>query len=57
MFKVNNKNTRTTSMAYFTPFFSVSIADIGQVNVDWKPCDTFQYPLQYHVTVIGTKDI
>ena len=42
-------------MAYFTPFFSVSIADIGQVNVDWEPCDTFQYPLQYHVTVIGTK--
>ena len=33
MFKINNKNTRKTSMTYFTPFPSVSIADFEQVNV------------------------
>ena len=32
MFKVNNKNTRMTSM---TRFFSVSIVDFEQVNVSW----------------------
>ena len=32
MFKVNNKNTRMTSM---TRFSSVSIADFEQVNVSW----------------------
>ena len=33
MFKVNNKDTRTTPLAtYFTPFSSVSIANIEQVN-------------------------
>ena len=26
MFKVNNKNTRATSLTYFTPFSSVFIA-------------------------------
>ena len=33
MFKVNNKNTRTTS--YFTPVSSAIIADFEQVNVSW----------------------
>ena len=39
MFKVNNKNTRTMSMAmsifivYFTPFSSISIVDFEQINV------------------------
>ena len=32
MFKVNNKNTRTT---YFTFFSVVSIGDFEQVNVSW----------------------
>ena len=32
MFKVNNKNTRMTSMTHFS---SVSIADFEQVNVSW----------------------
>ena len=32
MFKVNNKDTRTKSMTYFTPF-SVSIVDFEQVIV------------------------
>ena len=32
MFKVNNKNTRTTSL---TPLFSVSIVDIERVLVSW----------------------
>ena len=32
MFKVNNKNTRITSMTLFS---SVSIADFEQVNVSW----------------------
>ena len=46
MFKVDNKNTRTTSMTsfwcfycqlrnYFNPFSGVSIADFKQVNVSW----------------------
>ena len=35
MFKVNNKNTKTTSLTYFTPFFSVSDDDFEQVNVSW----------------------
>ena len=46
MFKVNNKDTRTTSVTsfwclycqfwtYFTPFFSVSIVDVQQVIVCW----------------------
>ena len=32
MFKVNNKNTRTTS-TYFTPFSGVSIIEFERVNV------------------------
>ena len=32
MFKVKNKNTRTTS---FTPFSSVSIVEIEYANVSW----------------------
>ena len=38
MFKVNNKNTRMTSLmslTYFTPFSSVSIVDFK-----WKFCIT-----------------
>ena len=35
MFKVNNKNTRKTSVKYFTPFSSVSVVDFEQVNVSW----------------------
>ena len=46
MFKVNNKNTRTTSIksfwcfscyiwTYFTPFSNVSIVDFEQVNFKW----------------------
>ena len=33
MFKVNNKNTRTTSV---TAFCTVSIVDFEQVNVSWE---------------------
>ena len=33
MFKVDNKNTRTTSMT----FLSVSVVDFEQVNVSWVP--------------------
>ena len=36
MFTVNNKDTRTTSLTYFTPFSSVSIIDFEQVNVSWE---------------------
>ena len=35
MFQVKNKNTRTTSMTYFTPISIVSIVDSEQVNVNW----------------------
>ena len=46
MFKINNKNTRTTSLrlfwcfycklkTHFTPFSSVFIVDFEQVNVNW----------------------
>ena len=54
MFKVNNKNNRTTSLtllwcfycqlwSYFTPFSSVSIADFEQVNVSWEWVDGKKY--------------
>ena len=41
MFKVNNKNSRTTSTSFkkiqfFKCFSNVSIADFEQVNVSWK---------------------
>ena len=32
MFKFNNENTRTMSMAHFS---TVSIADLEQVNINW----------------------
>ena len=36
MCKINNKNTRTTSLtSFFTPFSSVSIVDFEEVNVSW----------------------
>ena len=41
MFQVNNKETRNCSdlftayYEHFTPFFSVSIVDLGQVSVCW----------------------
>ena len=35
MFKVNNKDTRTTSTTDFTYCSSVSIADFEQVNASW----------------------
>ena len=35
MFKVSDEDTRTTSVTYFTPFSSVSIVDIEQVNFCW----------------------
>ena len=36
MFKVNNKDTRTTPMAYFTPCSSVSVVNLEQVNDGWE---------------------
>ena len=35
MFKLTNKDTRTTSMTCFTPFSSVSVIDLEQINVCW----------------------
>ena len=35
MFKVNNKDTRTTPMAYFTTCSSVSIVNFEHVNAGW----------------------
>ena len=38
MFKVSNKNTRTTSITFFTyfgSFSSVFIVDFEQVNISW----------------------
>ena len=43
MFKVNSKNTRTTSMTFLLvilkmceTFFSIFIVDLEQVNVSWE---------------------
>ena len=36
MFKVNNKDTRTTPMAYFTPCSSASIINFEHVMAGWK---------------------
>ena len=38
MFKVNNKDTRTTP--YFTPCFSVSIVNFEQVDAGWNTTRT-----------------
>ena len=38
MFKVNNKDTRTTP--YFTPCFSVSIVNFEQVDAGWNTTKT-----------------
>ena len=35
MFIVNNKDTRTTPLTYFTPCFSVCIVNFEQVNSGW----------------------
>ena len=39
MFRVNNKDTRTTS----TPFSSVSIVEVEQVNVSWVAAQILNY--------------
>ena len=36
MFKVNNKDTRTTPIAYFTPCSSVSIVNFKHVIAYWE---------------------
>ena len=33
--EVNDENTRTTSMIYFTPFSIVFVVDFEQLNVSW----------------------
>ena len=38
MYKVNNKDTRTTPMAYFTPCSSVSIVNFEHVIAGWVYC-------------------
>ena len=40
MFRVNNKDTKTTSI---TPFSSFSIVDFEQVNVCWKEVIVAKY--------------
>ena len=56
MFKVNNKDTKTTPMAsfwclycklltYFIPCSNVSIARFEQVNADWGICPTYLIPI------------
>ena len=35
MFKINNKDTRTTSSTYFTPFCSISFFNFEQRNFCW----------------------
>ena len=60
MFKVDNKNTRTTSLmlfccfycllwTYFTPFFSVFIVDFEQVNVTWEGIHLFKVRWNDHL--------
>ena len=49
MFKVNNKDTRTTPLAsfwylcYFTPFSTVSIVNFEQVNAGWDHTNSLQH--------------
>ena len=38
MFKVNNKETRTTPMPFFIPCSSVSIVNFEQTNANWGEC-------------------
>ena len=54
MFKVNNKNTRTTSFTktYFIPFSSVSIVDFEQV-ISWEGEN--QNVKTYFVEIMGNE--
>ena len=38
MFKVNNKDTRTTSLTPFSSFACAPTVDYEQVNVCWEVC-------------------
>ena len=43
MFKVNNKDSRTTPMAYFTPCSSVSIVNFEHVIDGWVGSSQFSW--------------
>ena len=50
MFKVNNKDARTTPLVsfwylycYFTPFSIVSIVNFEQINAGWDHTDSLQH--------------
>ena len=51
MFKVNNKDTRTTPLAYFTPCSSVSIVNFKHVIAGWEDYFfiVFNYFLFYQI--------
>ena len=49
MVKVNNKDTRKTSLAYFTPWSSVSI--VKQVNAGWNL--EFNFIMLISIMLIG----
>ena len=51
MFKVNNKNLRHCSDAY--NFFSVSIVDFDQINVNWV---TFLPHFEDEITISVVKE-
>ena len=53
MFKVNNKNTRTTFWCFyyktlniFEPFSSASSVDFEQVNISWADISNFKLLLE-----------
>ena len=47
MFKVNNIDTRTTPMPYFTPWSGVSIINFEQKNASWVTTNETE-PNFYH---------
>ena len=53
MVKINNKNTKTISMT-FTPFFSGSIFDFEQVNVNWTMINFMHGQFTYYEELISS---
>ena len=57
MFKVNNKNTRTTSLFLIVNFEHISIVEIEQVNVSWVRVESLKFRILSYCDLIYQKEI
>ena len=55
MFKVNNKDTRTTPMTSFPPCSTVSIVNFEQVNADWGGVNSYADYFTKNLTISKNK--